>query len=123
MLEIELLDRAKKITGSDYKTAQRLGTSPQRLSNIRAGRRHMDEWIAGRIAELEGKKPWEAICALRAEQAKNWGEMKDWKRWAGAAVVMLSTALFCASGFDSVSYAGMLPLIVVDKLQIMHIWG
>jgi hypothetical protein len=33
----ELLDRAKKVTGSDYETAKRIKTSRQSISNWRAG--------------------------------------------------------------------------------------
>lgn len=116
MLEIELLDRAKAVTGSDYATAKQLSTSKQRISNIRHGLHGMDEWIAGRLAEMVGEDPLNTICTLREQKASTHREKSDWKRWAGAAVLVLVTGVICAIDAGSITYAGIAPLAYVHNV-------
>ena len=105
MFEIELLDAAKRITGSDSATARRIGTSRQRIGHVRTGTHHMDEWIAGELAEIIGESPLKAVCKLREELASTHKEKTAWQRWANVAIIILGIGVICASGEQSITYA------------------
>ena len=81
---IELLDEAKIVSGSDYKTAERLGVRRQYLSDARKGKGFSVEKCR-ELAEIIKKSPLEIIAA--AEVAKHPERKKDWSKWvAGFAI-------------------------------------
>jgi len=63
----ELLDHAKERTGSDYKTAQALEVTPQRINDWRKGRQRIPHGEVVLLAQLAGLEPeaWAAriICS------------------------------------------------------------
>jgi len=63
----ELLDEAKKTTGSDYKTAQALQVTSQRISDWRKGRQRIPHGDVVLLAQIAGLEPeaWAAriICS------------------------------------------------------------
>jgi len=69
-----LLDAAKAMTGSDYRTAQLIKASRANLSDWRAGRRHMPAADVVLIAQLAGLDPVE--WGSRAIQACHEGTEK-----------------------------------------------
>lgn len=105
MNQLSLLEAAKAITGSDYRTAKMIGCSRQRLSNARTGTHQLDVYVIGALAEIAGLDPLQTISEIEAERARTYKEKKDWRRWSGAAIAVLAATLFCANTYDSVSYA------------------
>lgn len=65
----ELLDAAKKITGSDYKTAKLLGITPARLGDWRGGRQNAQPEDHALLAAVAGFDPEKAL--VRAVLAKH----------------------------------------------------
>jgi hypothetical protein len=59
---IELLDRAKDVTGSDSATARAIDLPIPHIFNIRAGTRRLSSGQAGVLAELCGL-PWAWVVA------------------------------------------------------------
>ena len=105
MNQIELLDAAKAVTGSDYKTAKTVGVSKQRISNARLRGDVLRDEILGQIGELIGKEPWDAICEVRLAHAHTFAERKIWRRWSGAAAIIMMTLAICATALPSTTYA------------------
>ena len=70
------LDKAKQVTGSDYKTAKILGMSTSSISNMRV-RGSMDVDKAVELAKITGINPMEIIAACNIEKhpenAEFWG--------------------------------------------------
>ena len=74
----QLLDDAKEITGSDYKTAQQLGIPRTRISMIRA-RGVMRDDMCVKLAMLLNVSPAELFAAC---SIKRYPEFKEyWERW------------------------------------------
>lgn len=105
MNQLELLDAAKEVTGSDYETANRIGASRQRLSNARTLGKKLDLWAIGAIAEIAGINPKEAIFKIAAEREGQTKKGRDWRRWAGAAAIALMLSPICAISLPSTTYA------------------
>lgn len=63
------LDAARLKTGSDWKTAQQLHITPQRLCDIRKGRRPMTTEAAVRLARLLGEHPFSALSRTLADRS------------------------------------------------------
>lgn len=122
MWQLDLLDRARQITGSDYKTAQAICVSKQRIAHIRSGRNRMPPYIAGKLAELIGDDPMIYASKAHADLALNKQEEKDWKKWAGAAVLTMIIGTFCANGYDSAAYAFFMPLFSISNIHYAYIW-
>lgn len=78
--DIELLDAAKALTGSDSETGRKLGINQGNISGIRNGRRELSAAQAGEIAEMIGS-PWinEALPRL----AKKEKSAKSSRYWLG----------------------------------------
>jgi len=71
----ELLDAAKKQTGSDGKTAARLGVSKQLLSGWRRGKSYPDlDGIAG-LAEISGINQADAMTAVGYQKERDEGRI------------------------------------------------
>ena len=61
----QILDKAKELTGSDSKTALKIGISRQNLSDIRHGRRMMPPYAAAKLARLLKRQPiYDVLHAL-----------------------------------------------------------
>lgn len=90
---IELLDRAKKATGSDYKTAKALEVTPQRVSDWRHERQPIPVADVVLMAELAGLQPEE--WAARAIVSQYEGTSKGDKlfRALGKALAVTGVAL------------------------------
>jgi hypothetical protein len=82
------LDQARKLTGSDWKTAQRLGLTPQHLSNYRNGHRQLTPAAAIKLANLLKKPLFPAVAIALAYTAKSRKHRELWLdvacgRWPG----------------------------------------
>lgn len=64
-----MLDKAKRKTGSDGKTAQLLHTTPQRISDVRKARRHLTPESAARLAYFLGDSPVHAVLRALADSS------------------------------------------------------
>ena len=98
---IELLDEAKKISGSDYKTAEKLGVRRQYLSDARKGKGFSVEKCR-ELAEIIQKSPLEIIAA--AEVAKHPEREKSWSKWV-AGIAITSVLILGNTTHTSKSYA------------------
>lgn len=95
--DLELLDSAYELTGSDSETARRVGMHQGNISDVRNGRRELSAAQAGQIAELIGQ-PWidEAFPRL----AKNEKSRKSSGYWLGKLKTLHAIALLGAmAGF------------------------
>ena len=77
----DLLDQAKAITGSDYKTAQSIGLSRQNVSHVRNGRQGLNDDNAFLLAELIDVNPSEVLAIVNANRTKNPEMKKRWEEW------------------------------------------
>jgi hypothetical protein len=66
----ELLDRAGASTGSDYKTAKALGTTPQVVSDWRAGRRTCTAEDRALLADVAGVDPLAEVVEALLERVE-----------------------------------------------------
>ena len=113
----QFLDKAKDITGSDYKTAQRLQVTRATVSGWRR-RGSMDNENAAKLADLVGINPMMIIAA--SEAAKHPGKAEFWGRWvaAGTAAAAILTALiFRESAEYSMAYMVFLVAHTIDYAQ------
>ena len=98
---IELLDEAKTVSGSDYKTAEKLSVRRQYLSDARRGKGFSVEKCR-ELAELIKTNPIEVIAA--AEVAKHPERKNAWAKWV-AAMVIMSMLGMSNNGYISKGYA------------------
>jgi len=98
---IELLDEAKKVTGSDYKTAERLEVRRQYLSDARKGKGFSVEKCR-ELAEIIKISPLDIIAA--AEVAKHPERQKNWSKWV-ASFAILSVLIMGSTSYKSKAYA------------------
>ena len=66
-----LLDAAAKKTGSDYKTAQILGVTPQVICDWRAARKNPQPEDHALVASLAGLDPEEALVRATIDKHRN----------------------------------------------------
>lgn len=109
----EIMDQAKAITGSDYRTAQRLGITRAMASEIRSKGRIGNE-TARKLAELVGISPLDVIAA--GEIAKHPERARDWKKWVKVASILLAAGPVIMLPNQEVSAEKQ-----ADKLYIMRI--
>lgn len=85
MKTVEILDAVKQRHGltSDYKLAKLLKTSPQKISNWRAGRTLPGTLSCFAIAEALGEQPAGIIALVELERAENGEEKADAEEWKG----------------------------------------
>ena len=95
------IDEAKTVTGSDYATAKRLGTSRQNVSHYRAGRQLPSVKVCERLAEILNINPLEIIASCEIQKDPN--EARRWQKWLGAAAI-LSCVVMSDSLLESVGY-------------------
>lgn len=113
-----LLDKAKKVTGSDGKTAKYLGTQREVVSMIRSGRRNLTPYQAAKLAELIGERWTDHALPVLMEQAKTPAEKDYWQgklevlrtlimptaKRAGTLAILTSTALLLHFGVINTDY-------------------
>lgn len=83
----EIMDKAKGITGSDYRTAKQIGITRAAASQIRSKGKISNE-VARKLAELVGTSPLEVIAA--AEIAKHPERRTEWEKWVKVACIVLA---------------------------------
>lgn len=105
----DYLDDAKRITGSDYETAKRLGVRRQAISKQRA-RNTLSNELCVSLAEILGVDPMKIIAASSAQKNPIF-----WQRWV-AAICILTVAGFA---FESV-YVGSDEIYQFAALYIMR---
>jgi transcriptional regulator with XRE-family HTH domain len=82
MNQIELLDAAKQQQGltSDYSLAQRLGITTARISDLRKGRKPVDEAEIFRLADMAQIDPHLAAAGVKIDREKNPAKRAYWER-------------------------------------------
>ena len=138
MDQLELIDLAKQITGSDYATAKRLGIARQSISHGRNGVHKLDLSTIGALAEICGKDPLKTIAAVAAQREGQTKKGRNWRRWSGAAVLIMGIATICAFDFQSMAYVASLPfvplyimtslaaigiVVVLQRIMRTNAWG
>lgn len=83
---IDYLDEAKKVTGSDYATAKKMGVERGTISNYRCGRSSPDEYGVFQLAEILGMEERDLFIALEAQKEKNPTKRHFWEKLAGASM-------------------------------------
>ena len=100
-----LLDAAKQQRGltSDNQLALTLGITRMRVSDLRAGRKPMDEAEIFMLAELAEIDPRKAAAAVRKDKEKNPAKRAYWEKISiqFATVLIALTALFGAGVSDA----------------------
>ena len=117
MDQLELLNAAREKTGSDYATAKAVGVTRQGISNARLSGARLDLSTIGALAELCEKDPLRTIAAVAAEREGQTKKGRNWRRWSGAAVLIMGIAMMCAFDVQSMAYVASLPFV---PLYIMH---
>lgn len=101
----ELLDEAKKITGSDYKTAIAIGLKGQHISNWRKHRCKPNSDSRIQLANLLHMTTEELSAHIALESETNEEKRNYWKKIGGiAAALVLSIALHPAAEHISTLY-------------------
>lgn len=105
---IFLIDAAQKIAGSDYKVAKLIGTTPQRISDWRHGRKPCPPEDQALMASVAGFDP--QTTALRAMVEKHEGTAKGDRlmRVLGKALPAIGAALGSA-GASAASIGSTIP--------------
>jgi hypothetical protein len=101
---VRLLDEAKKITGSDYKTAKLIKTTRQRISNWRMGECTMPPADVALVADVAGLDAvaWTARAVAQAHEGTEKGDalreaLK--KAWLATGVAIVSGSTHAAEQF------------------------
>lgn len=94
-MSIELLDRAKSITGSDTETGRRIGMRQSHVADVRAGVRTLTPFQAAQIAELTGATWYESAFPALASKAKT---AKERRYWLGKLETLKRTAAMVCLG-------------------------
>lgn len=81
MIATELLEEVKAKTGaaSDYKLAQVLDFSKQKVSDLRSGKEKPGAYECAKIAEALGRDPLEVIAQVEAEAARTEKKRQFWR--------------------------------------------
>lgn len=79
MKKIDLLDKAKLLTGSDGETARIIGMPKQHISNVRHGLRQLTPYQSAKLAELIGERWHDAALERLAELAASEEERQFWR--------------------------------------------
>lgn len=109
MKTVELLDavKARHNLTSDYKLAKLLKTSPQKISNWRAGRTLPGTLSCFAIAEALGEQPAGVIALVELERAENGSENADAEEWKGWVKKLggVAATILVALGVNGISNA------------------
>ena len=91
---VQYIDDAKAITGSDYKTAQRMGVTRAAISRYRNGVGFPDEYGVFQLAEILGMDERELFIDLAMQKEKNPEKRHYWEKLGGvAAKIFLSLSV------------------------------
>lgn len=126
MKTVQMLDAVKERHGltSDYKLAKLLKTSPQKISNWRAGRTLPGTLSCFAIAEALGDQPASIIAMVeleRAEAGEETADAEEWKGWVkklGGVAATILVAVGCG-GFSNAD--AKLPSSAEGQLVIHRI--
>lgn len=92
---IDYIDAAKAITGSDNKTALRMGVTRAAISHYRSGRSIPDEYGIFQLAEILEIDEREIFIALHVQSEKNPAKRRFWEKLAGASLgIIFSVSIF-----------------------------
>ncbi|WP_296642431.1 hypothetical protein [Thiobacillus sp. 65-1402] len=108
MITTDLLDAVMKKTGatSDYKLAQVLDFTKQKVSDLRAGRNKPDPYECAKIAEVLDRDPLEVIAQVEAKAARSEKKREYWRRFFSGMKRRAHVAVLSVTcGF----FAGALP--------------
>ena len=77
----DLLNQAAEMNGglSDYKLAQLLDLSKQKISGLRSGKEHANVYVCTRIALATQKDPLEIVAQVEMESAKSETQREFWR--------------------------------------------
>ena len=138
MDQLELLNAARDKTGSDYATAKAIGVTRQGISHARNYGTRLDLSTIGALAELCEKDPLRTIAAVAAMREGKTKKGRAWRRWSGAAVLIMGIATICAFDFKSMAYVASLPfvplyimrsiaaigiVVVLQRIMTTNAWG
>ena len=132
MDDLDLLNAARKLTGSDSETARRVGMRQQHICHVRNGRRELSAAQAAQIAELCGKNWIDEALHRLAKKEKSAKARRYWLgklpqlRGIAATVVMggLSATILVHGGtsigalLHELSGSSCILCYVHDTLQI-----
>jgi len=76
----EYLDKAKAVTGSDGKTAEKIGVTKQAVSNWRQGTSHPDAHACANLADIIGAEELEIVAVNGMETEKTPERREYWKK-------------------------------------------
>lgn len=99
---------ARKLGGvSDYRIAQELGESRQRISTYRTGRNNFDNRVAVQVAQLLGLPPMEVIAQIELDRAKSDKDRDFWQKLGGksASVALVGASILLGSAFPENAHA------------------
>lgn len=131
---IKLLNevRAKTARGTDYAVSKSVGMSPQRLTMILKGGKHLSDDLIVSAAEYIGIDPISMVAKIHQEKSRTEPERLFWKRLANqasriSAMLMLvaglvthpSDALASASGANK--QAQDLPIVMIMRSYILEL--
>lgn len=113
----EYLDRAKDVTGSDYKTAQVLGVTRAAVSKWRRteiiGNKH-----APKLAELIGVNPGEIVAASDSELHPE--NRVYWEQWVAGFAIMavgiMALSPEISGVYEQASFGGLYIMRSVDSV-------
>lgn len=94
---MDLIEEAKRKLGSYRAVAKYLGVHETMISAIRAGKRPLPPYQAGKLAELLEMNPAQAIVETIIKAAEGKDEAANWKRWF-AKVAAITVAAFVVVG-------------------------
>ena len=109
MDRIGLLEAAKQQQGltSDNQLALTLGITRMRLSDVRSGRKPMDEAEIFMLADLAGIDPRKAAAAVKLEREKNPAKRAYWEKISMQfAMVLISLTALLGVGVSDANAAG-----------------
>jgi transcriptional regulator with XRE-family HTH domain len=94
MITTDLLNevKAKKCVDSDYKLAQVLDISKQKISDLRSGKEKPGPYECAKIAEVLGRDPLSVIAQVEAESARTEKKRAYWRNFFSG---LKRTALGC----------------------------
>lgn len=98
----------------------------------------MSPWLAGKLSEYLGEDALEAAIQALQGNARSNKEKADWKKWSGAAAIIMGIAGICAIDSQSIGYVAALPffplyimnsiaavsvVVVLHRITTTNAWG
>jgi len=107
MITTQLIEqvRAKLNGATDYRIAQVLDISKQKVSAMKAGREKPDSYDCARIAEILERDPLEVIAQVEAESARTEKKRLYWRSFFSSLKRTAHVAAWCGI----VGISGIVP--------------